>query len=35
MIVYPSDHLVPRVEFMKETLALLDEYLGAAQRATQ
>jgi eukaryotic-like serine/threonine-protein kinase len=28
MIVYPSGHLVPRVEFMKETLAWLDQYLG-------
>jgi eukaryotic-like serine/threonine-protein kinase len=35
MIVYPSGHLVPRVEFMKETLAWLDEYLGPAQRAAQ
>jgi eukaryotic-like serine/threonine-protein kinase len=35
MIVYPSGHLVPRVDFMKETLAWLDEYLGPAQRATQ
>ena len=35
MIVYPSGHLVPRVEFMKETLAWLDQYLGPAQRAAQ
>jgi eukaryotic-like serine/threonine-protein kinase len=35
MIVYPSAHLIPRVEFMKETLAWLDEYLGPAQGATQ
>jgi DNA-binding winged helix-turn-helix (wHTH) protein/dienelactone hydrolase len=35
MIVYPSGHLVPRVEFMKETLAWLDEYLGPAQQAAQ
>ena len=35
MIVYPSGHLVPRVEFMKETLAWLDEYPGPAQRAAQ
>ncbi|HEX8782219.1 MAG TPA: SUMF1/EgtB/PvdO family nonheme iron enzyme, partial [Steroidobacteraceae bacterium] len=35
MIVYPSGHLIPRVEFMKETLAWLDEYLGPAQRAAQ
>ncbi len=33
MIVYPSGHLVPRVEFMKETLAWLDRYLGPAQGA--
>jgi DNA-binding winged helix-turn-helix (wHTH) protein len=33
MIVYSSAHLVPRVEFMKETLAWLDEYLGPAQSA--
>ncbi|MGH8133011.1 MAG: SUMF1/EgtB/PvdO family nonheme iron enzyme, partial [Steroidobacteraceae bacterium] len=35
MFVYPSGHLVPRVEFMKETLAWLDEYLGPAQRTAQ
>jgi DNA-binding winged helix-turn-helix (wHTH) protein/pimeloyl-ACP methyl ester carboxylesterase len=35
MIIYPSGHLVPRVEFMKETLAWLDEYLGPSQRAAQ
>jgi eukaryotic-like serine/threonine-protein kinase len=35
MIVYPSGHLVPRVEFMKETLAWLDKYLGPAQHAAQ
>ena len=35
MIVYPSGHLVPRVEFMKETLAWLDQYLRPAQRAAQ
>jgi len=35
MIVYPSGHLVPRVEFMKETLAWLDKYLGPAQPAAQ
>jgi pimeloyl-ACP methyl ester carboxylesterase len=33
MIVYPSAHLVPRDEFMKETLAWLDGYLGPAQGA--
>ena len=33
MIVYPSGHLVPRVEFMKETLAWLDKYLGPAEGA--
>jgi pimeloyl-ACP methyl ester carboxylesterase len=35
MIVYPSGHLVPRVEFMKETLAWLDKYLGPGQGAAQ
>ena len=35
MIVYPSGHLVPRVEFMKETLAWLDQYLRPEQRAAQ
>jgi eukaryotic-like serine/threonine-protein kinase len=35
MIVYQSGHLVPRVEFMKETLAWLDKYLGPSQRAVQ
>lgn len=35
MIVYPSGHIVPRVEFMKETLAWLDEYLGPVQRTAQ
>jgi dienelactone hydrolase len=31
MVVYPSGHLVPRVEFMKETLTWLDSYLGPVQ----
>jgi dienelactone hydrolase len=35
MIVYPSGHLVPRVEFMKETLAWLDRYLGPVQAGAQ
>jgi len=35
MIVYPSAHLVPRVEFVKETLAWLDQYQGPAQGAAQ
>jgi pimeloyl-ACP methyl ester carboxylesterase len=35
MIVYPSGHLVPRVEFMKETLAWLDKYTAPAPRAVQ
>jgi dienelactone hydrolase len=35
MIVYPSGHLVPRVEFMKETLAWLDRYLGPVQGGAQ
>jgi eukaryotic-like serine/threonine-protein kinase len=29
MLVYPSGHLVPSTEFIKETLAWLDTYLGA------
>ena len=29
MIVYPSGHLVPSTEFIKETLAWLDAHLGA------
>lgn len=29
MLVYPSGHLVPPTEFVKETLAWLDTYLGA------
>jgi pimeloyl-ACP methyl ester carboxylesterase len=28
MIVYPSGHIVPQTEFIKETLAWLDTYLG-------
>ena len=28
MIVYPSGHVVPQTEFIKETLAWLDTYLG-------
>jgi pimeloyl-ACP methyl ester carboxylesterase len=35
MIVYPSGHLVPRVEFMKEMLAWLDKYAGPTQGAGQ
>ena len=35
MIVYPSAHLVPRVEFVKETLAWLDQYQGPARGAAQ
>ncbi len=31
MIVYPSGHLVPRVEFIKETLGWLDKYQGSPQ----
>jgi pimeloyl-ACP methyl ester carboxylesterase len=30
MIVYPSGHLVPSTEFIKETLAWFDAYLGPA-----
>ena len=28
MILYPSGHLVPRTEFVKETLDWYDHYLG-------
>jgi hypothetical protein len=35
MVVYPSGHLVPRVDFMTETLAWLDKYLGPAEVAAQ
>lgn len=35
MVVYPSGHLVPRVDFMTETLAWLDKYLGPAEVAGQ
>ena len=28
LVVYDTDHFVPRNEFMKETLAWLDRYLG-------
>jgi pimeloyl-ACP methyl ester carboxylesterase len=31
MLVYPSGHLVPSTEFIKETLAWLDAYLGPAR----
>jgi pimeloyl-ACP methyl ester carboxylesterase len=31
MLVYPSGHLVPATEFIKETLAWLDTYLGPAR----
>jgi pimeloyl-ACP methyl ester carboxylesterase len=31
MLVYPSGHLVPSTEFIKETLAWLDTYLGPAR----
>lgn len=31
MRVYPSGHLVPPTEFIKETLAWLDTYLGPAR----
>jgi eukaryotic-like serine/threonine-protein kinase len=30
MIVYPSGHVVPQTDFIKETLAWLDTYLGPA-----
>ena len=28
IIIYPTGHLVPRIEFMKETLDWYDLYLG-------
>jgi dienelactone hydrolase len=31
MIVYPSGHVVPQTDFIKETLAWLDTYLGPAR----
>jgi hypothetical protein len=34
-VAYRSGHLVPRVEFMKETLAWLDEYKSFAEDAAQ
>ncbi len=32
MILYDTDHIPPRVEFIKETLAWLDKYLGPVRR---
>jgi hypothetical protein len=31
MLVYPSGHLVPSTEFIKESLAWLDAHLGPTQ----
>ena len=31
MVIYPSGHLVPRTDFIKETLAWYDTYLGPAK----
>ena len=31
MVVYPSGHLVPQTEFIRETLAWFDTYLGPSQ----
>jgi pimeloyl-ACP methyl ester carboxylesterase len=35
IIVYPSGHLVPRIDFIKETLGWLDRYLGPVQGGAQ
>jgi eukaryotic-like serine/threonine-protein kinase len=35
MIVYPSGHIVPRIEFAKETIDWLDRYLGAPHGSAQ
>jgi len=35
IIIYPSGHLVPRVEFIKETLSWLDKYLGPVEGGTK
>jgi eukaryotic-like serine/threonine-protein kinase len=35
MVVYPSGHIVPRIEFAKETIAWFDRYLGAPQGPAQ
>jgi hypothetical protein len=31
LVVYPTDHFVPPDEFLKESLAWLDKYLGPVQ----
>lgn len=31
MIIYESGHLVPRTDFVKETLLWLDQYLGSVK----
>ena len=32
LILYETDHVPPRAEYIKETLAWLDEYLGQVER---
>jgi hypothetical protein len=32
LMLYETDHIPPRVEFIKETLAWLDKYLGPVNR---
>jgi len=35
IIIYPSGHIVPQIEFMKESLGWLDRYLGPVQGGVQ
>jgi hypothetical protein len=32
LILYDTDHIPPKAEFIKETLAWLDKYLGPVER---
>jgi hypothetical protein len=32
LVIYDTDHIPPRNEFVKETLAWLDKYLGPVKR---
>jgi len=32
LILYDTDHIPPRAEYIKETLAWLDKYLGPVER---
>ena len=32
LILYDTDHIPPRAEYIKETLAWLDRYLGPVER---